>query len=212
MKDIGDLTYYELLNVPLDASSIEINRAYRKAKAMYGDDALETYALFTNQEKTAILETIETAFSTLIDKKKKAAYDNCLTNHEKNHAKITRYRQTRLKIDEFNENIRFQKIEVLKTLEAVENDDKVKELADKIQSKEIIDGKDLKKMRQALSLDLFDIYSVTKISVTVLKNIENNCVEDLPSGVVLKSFLKWYAEMLRLNPEKVIDGYLKMIS
>ena len=53
---------------------------------------------------------------------------------------------------------------------------------------------------------------VAKISISVLKAIENNQFEDLPSGFYLRNFLKSYSKILQIDSQKIIDGYLKNIS
>jgi cytoskeletal protein RodZ len=42
--------------------------------------------------------------------------------------------------------------------------------------------------------------------------MEENRIESLPPSLYLKNFLKLYAETLQINPQKIIDGYLKHIS
>jgi cytoskeleton protein RodZ len=75
---------------------------------------------------------------------------------------------------------------------------------------EIISGKDLKNLRESQGLDLNDVHRVTKISPTVLEAIENENIARLPS-IYLKSFLKSYAEMLQVDTDIVVDGYLKNV-
>jgi cytoskeletal protein RodZ len=85
-------------------------------------------------------------------------------------------------------------------------------LCNEIFSKDLISGDDLKKMRKAAGIELSEINAVTKISVSVLKSMEENRIESLPPGLYLKNFLRLYAEILQIDPQKVIDGYLKHIS
>jgi cytoskeletal protein RodZ len=75
---------------------------------------------------------------------------------------------------------------------------------------EIVTGKDLKNLRESQGLDLNDVHRVTKISPTVLEAIENNDIARLPR-IYLRSFLKSYAEMLQVDTNLVVDGYLRNI-
>jgi cytoskeleton protein RodZ len=75
---------------------------------------------------------------------------------------------------------------------------------------EIISGRDLKNLRESQGLDLNDVHRVTKISPTVLKAIENNEIGRLPR-IYLRSFLKSYAEMLQVDTNIVVEGYLRSI-
>ena len=59
MKSFDGLNYYEILQIPLGASYIEIKRAYRDALSIYEEDALATYFLFSDDERDNILKIIE---------------------------------------------------------------------------------------------------------------------------------------------------------
>jgi len=67
MHNFNDLNYYEMLRVPANASVFELKQAYTDALAIYEPDSLATYSLFTEEERQAILKTLETAFRTLTD-------------------------------------------------------------------------------------------------------------------------------------------------
>jgi DNA-binding transcriptional regulator YiaG len=88
----------------------------------------------------------------------------------------------------------------------------VETLSNEILSRDLISGDDLKKMREAAGIELSEINAVTKITVTVLKSMEENRIESLPPKLYLKNFLRHYAEIVQIDSQKVIDGYLKHIS
>ncbi len=71
--------YYDLLDVPHGADREDIDSAYKRARATYGEDSVALYSLYSREEKDAILEDIEEAYETLSDKSKKEAYDAVLT-------------------------------------------------------------------------------------------------------------------------------------
>jgi len=87
----------------------------------------------------------------------------------------------------------------------------VKKISDEILSKERVSGNDLRKLREALGVKIQEINSLTKISISVLNAIEENRIEALPPGTYLRNFLKSYAQILQINPQKVVDGYFKTI-
>ena len=60
-----------------------------------------------------------------------------------------------------------------------------------------------------MGIDLEEVFEVTRINVTILRAIEENQMEKLPPLIYLKNFLKSYAEILKLDPNMVIDGYMK---
>jgi len=76
---------------------------------------------------------------------------------------------------------------------------------------EIISGEDLKNLRESRGLELQDIHRITKISPTVLETIEKDDIRNLPPRIYLKSFLKAYAEILEVDTNRIVQGYLKNI-
>ena len=75
MKNFEELDYYEILDIPVDASPFEIRRAYKNALEVYGQSSLLTYSLFSKQERMNVLSRIKQAHDTLIDRTKRTEYD-----------------------------------------------------------------------------------------------------------------------------------------
>lgn len=212
MKKFDELNYYEILKIPMTSSYFEIKRAYKDALSLYNDDSIVTYSLFSNEERDIIIEDIENAFSTLTDDQKRAAYDQMLVDSGKVKTLIQSrgkpYSSTPLSSSQeiINEDHLCSKV---KEKLLTEN---VKILSDEILSKEHLSGIDLRKLRKAVGVKLNEIQYITKISSSILKAIEENRFEELPPNIYLKSFLRSYAKIIQINPQKVIDGYLKSIS
>ena len=80
MTNFEELNYYEILDIPINASSFEISRAYRNALELYREDSLQTYSLFSDKERASILGKIERAYNTLSDRTKRLAYDASLSD------------------------------------------------------------------------------------------------------------------------------------
>ncbi|MBW1768544.1 MAG: helix-turn-helix domain-containing protein, partial [Deltaproteobacteria bacterium] len=87
----------------------------------------------------------------------------------------------------------------------------LKEISDEILSKESISGNDLKKVREAMGIELEEIFEITRINISILKSIEDNQFGRLPPIIYLKNFLKSYTEILQIDSKKIIDGYMKNI-
>jgi DnaJ-class molecular chaperone len=211
IKKFKDLNYYELLSIPYNASSFEIRQAYKHILAIYEENSLATYSLFVEDERKVILSKIEDAFLTLIDDKKRKAYDNNLVN-----------------IGEVSDNIFTDKeqkkaIPIFQKSEARTSNNSLARIKKKIQEKEAADlattmlksdqitGKDLKNLRESLGIELEEIFQATKISPTALAAIEKDDMANLPPKIYLISFLKSYAEALQLDPKQVVDGYIRNI-
>ena len=76
MKKLDELNYYEILQIPSGASNETIEHAYGEALSIYGEDALATYCLFSDNDRENILELVEKAYMTLINEDKRAAYND----------------------------------------------------------------------------------------------------------------------------------------
>lgn len=212
MKKFDGLNYYEILKIPMTSSYFEIKRAYKDALSLYNEDSIVTYSLFSNEERDKIIEDIKNAFSTLTDDQRRAAYDRMLVDSGQVETSIP----SREKQDSssplssthasVNENHLYSRVkDKLLTKD-------VKALSDEILLKERLSGDDLKKLRKAVDVKIQEIQNITKIRTSVLKAIEENRFEELPPDTYLRSFLRSYAKILQINPQKVIDGYFKTIS
>lgn len=212
MKKFGGLNYYEILKIPMTSSYFEIKRAYKDALSLYNEDSIVTYSLFSKEERDKIIEDIENAFATLTNDKKRAAYDQMLVDSGQVETLIPsrekQYSSTPLSSthESVNENQLYSRVKEKHLTEDV------KSLADEILLKERISGDDLKKLREVVDVKITEIQHITKIRTSVLKAIEKNRFEELPPNTYLRSFLKSYAKILQINPQKIIDGYLKTIS
>jgi curved DNA-binding protein CbpA len=67
--------YYEVLEIPTDASSDEIQQAYQRAKNAYSGDSVALYSLMTEDECKQVLESIQEAFDILSQNDKRREYD-----------------------------------------------------------------------------------------------------------------------------------------
>jgi curved DNA-binding protein CbpA len=212
MKKFDGLNYYEILKVPMTSSYFEIKRAYKNALSLYNEDSIVTYSLFSKEERDRVIEDIENAFSTLSNDKKRAAYDQMLEDSGQVEASIPSVEQPLVSppsspaYTSINEKQLHSRVK-----EKLQIQD-VKTLLDEILSKERLSGDDLKKLREAIDVKLKEIQYITKISTSVLMAIEESRFEELPPETYLKSFLRSYAKILQIDPQKVIDGYLKTIS
>jgi hypothetical protein len=213
MKPFAQQNHYEALEVSFDALPLEIRRAYKKAVALYEDNAIASYSFFSEEERKEILACIEKAYMTLINAEARSAYDRSLTalgilgepNVDRDRTKepvaIYDFQKTRgyspspaLRIDE------------LKSL-AVQNP-----AIQNILAQESLAGADLKKLRMCLQVSLEDISHQTNIRIDILHAIEDENVDLLPPMVYLKGFLKAYSRCLALDEQVVVIAYLKKIA
>jgi curved DNA-binding protein CbpA len=71
----GKQSYYEILDVSLNANPEVIRTSYIRAKNAYSRDSLAAYSLFDRDESKRILDEIEEAYSVLSDSEKRRQYD-----------------------------------------------------------------------------------------------------------------------------------------
>jgi len=212
MKKFDGLNYYEILKIPITSSFFEIKRAYKDALSLYNEDSIVTYSLFSKEERDKIIDDIQNAFSTLTDDRKRAAYDQMLVDSGQMEtlipSKEKQYVSSPLSSTHthVNENQLYTRVKEKLLMEGV------KALLDEILLKERLSGDDLKKLRKSVGVNISEIQYITKISASVLMAIEENRFKELPPDTYLKGFLSSYAKVLQIDPQKVIDGYLKTIA
>lgn len=205
MKICEGRTHYDILGIPFDADWSTIKRAYHQALDIYAEDALATYALFTDEQRAAMLKAIEEAYHTLIDPHQRAIYNQVLlaagrvdpsqwprTEEETSAAEAKRDLNALVK-----DKAREQEIQCL-TAEVLDRDR--------------VSGADLKRLREAFGITLAEIFETTRISKSTLEMIEADRFDQLPAEVFLKAFLKSYARILQIDPQRVVDGYLRRIA
>ncbi len=214
MDRFENLNYYELLEIPVNASSFEIRQAYRNALSIYEEDSMISDSFFTDEERNVILRRIEGAFSTLIDKGQRAVYNREMVDTGAIDVSLLESGKPKSKgpIPLFS----LKKTGGQETLSAKVKDrirrKDFTEVSDGILSKDLISGKDLKKLRKHVGIDIEEIFEMTRISLKVLTAMESDDVASLPQAFYLRNFLKAYAELFKLDSKNVIEGYLKNIA
>jgi DnaJ-class molecular chaperone len=209
MEKIDELTYYECLDIPVTASAFEIRKAYKEALGIYHEDSLASYSLFSDEERSRILQKIEEAFLILMDEKRRAEYNQMLGEKGLMDVSLLQQKRENNAVPIFDSNkARDKDIFQKKIRRKLEGKD-LKKLSNDIHSKDIISGDDLKKLREAAGIELEEIFEVTRINIPILKSIENNQFERLPPTIYLKNFLMSFARLLDLDPGKIAKGYLE---
>ncbi|MEK7285851.1 MAG: helix-turn-helix domain-containing protein [Nitrospirota bacterium] len=229
--------YYQILEVPYQATWGEIQKAYEFAKITYSQGALGSYSLFDFAERGTILDKIEEAYQILNHPENRRKYDQALG---KQTAPIAEPLLVPLKamvtamappppVYEVNAaplpsvlpsvEINVQKAPEPSVLASVEiNMQKVPEPVTpvvpdapiKIEPDEhgIIEGKILKVFREKQGIPLSEIADQTRISINYLEFIESNNYHGFPAPVYLFGYLKQYTKMVGLA-HFVVEGYMK---
>jgi flagellar biosynthesis protein FlhG len=191
LKGIRDQTYYEVLEVSHTATPKEIQRAYEQAKETFDVDSLAVYSLFSEEEVKEIKEAIEEAYRILMDEELRRSYDQSHfqtvgglpTEWPPEAHGISEEKKTSLSFTGLSFNA----------------------------EEEVFRGKALKQVREKMGVEPQTISQETKISMKTLEWIEEEAFEKLPPLVYLKGFLKSYAQSLGLDPQKVIEEYIRFM-
>ena len=191
LKGIKDQTYYEVLEVSHTATPKEIQRAYERAKETFDVDSLAIYSLFSGEEAKEIQASIDEAYRILIDEGLRKSYDEShfqsvggLPTEEPSEAQeVSEEKKTSLSFTGLSFNA----------------------------EGEVYRGKVLKQVRERMGVEPQTISRETKISMKMLDWIEEETFEKLPPLVYLKGFLKSYAQSLGLDPQKVVDEYIRFM-
>ncbi len=212
MKTFENENYYRILQVAVDAGADEIRRAYREALAIYAEESTVTYSLFSEEQRETLLQAIETAFETLIDADKRSAYNQVLVDTGQMDA-ADGFRPAPRKPAAKSAGVGTSKEKILgEWVQKRADVPEIKQRIEAILSKELLSGPELKNLREAYGIELSEIYAITRISGDTLKRIEANQFEDLPAEIYVRHFLKAYAEILQIDPRKVVDSYLKVMA
>ncbi len=75
-----------------------------------------------------------------------------------------------------------------------------------------VNGQLLKRLREGRGLSLEAMVEATKIRKPYLMAIEEQDLENLPARVYLRGFLTQIARVLRVDKEKLADGYLAFVA
>ena len=199
MTEIADQNYYDILEITPGAALQEIERAYRVNRSTYQPSGLATYSVFSEDENARILERIEEAYTVLSDARARREYD----------ARLRRagvMPGTDAKPDPLPpvapEILPEVEESSAATSESLELDDSY------APEDGIFEGAVLRRIRLSRGIELDEISATTKIREGFLNSLETNCYRELPSEVYVRGYLKQYARLLRLDPERVADSYV----
>ena len=210
----GSKNYYEVLEVPTDASTDDLHKGYVRAKNAYSQDSLALYSLMTKDECDQIIDLIDEAYSILSDPDKRRLYDQARgINQNLNYKNSAPARnqdpdaQHNLRgAPQTTQHNNMSKIVAKKRFDLAYsiNEDFEK----KIESCTEFSGKFLKEIREYKAVDIPRMADMTKVSKTYIRHIEEEEYDKLPAPAYVRGFVYQYAKCLKLNPDLVANSYL----
>ena len=212
MNRFGELNFYEILGIPLNASYFEIRQGYKEELSIYDEDSVISYSFFSDDERAEILKKIEEAFLTLMDEIKRGEYDRTLVDAGIADASILSKRGQEKPIPLFQTGRSADHNALFERVRRRVKEKDVTAISTEILSKEVISGNDLKRLRESIGIKLEEVFEVARIRKSFLRAMEEDQFEELPPMVYLKSFLKSYAELLQVDAQKIVEGYTKNVT
>ncbi len=197
MKPLVDQSHYEILDVPHDAESGTIERAFHILRTAFAADSVATYSLFAANEAGAIRERVEEAYEVLTDAATREEYDQELESANESRRDAIHSEEDM----EHHEDLEVAPVlagESLSNYEMVPGD-----------TGEPLDGSQLRRWRLQRGVEIEEIAEATKVNPLYLKFIEEERFEDMPAGVYVRGFLVAYANYLDLNPEQVVPDFME---
>ncbi len=190
MSELPETDYYTLLEIDPGATDEDIRRAHKRLAKRFDPAGVVIYGLYRPDELQALLRTLREAYETLVDPEKRRRYDRRI--FPEGHPSLRRADQ--------------RVAAAPPTPRASLPADPI--LAAGFTPETPLRGGALTRIREACHLSLEEIAERTKISMFTLRCIEAEQFQDLPARVYMRGFLKQIAEMLRIDPDRVLRDYL----
>ena len=175
-------SHYEVLGLASSATSDEVEEAYRRCNALYGEGALATYSLLEPEEVESARARVDAAYRVLRDPERRRDYDAS------------------------------QEAAALEAREEEQIEEAQPPRPDPRVLPEPVTGPDLRRVREERGVNLKEIAFASKIGVRFLEYIEADRHADLPAVVYLRGFLQEYARAVGLDPQRTAGSYLSRLA
>lgn len=232
----SEQTYYDILEIELNANHHEVVAAYNRAKEAYAPDSQALYTMFTQEEARELRNLIEEAFRILGNQTKRKEYDQILLSRNNN--------VTELELPDFaptapisaispsqkniTQNISNEKSASISIVPSHSNSSQTSipsgfaksrlsiyeikpEMEAELQNQEIFDGLFLRKIRLYKNINIDQLSKETRISRSYLMALETDDFGSLPAPVFLRGFVIQVARMLGLDENKVANSYMSRV-
>ncbi|MFB3925297.1 MAG: helix-turn-helix domain-containing protein [Syntrophales bacterium] len=206
MKLFPEQNYYEILDIHPSATPFEIRHAYKKAFQLY-NDSLASYSFFSEDERSEILTRLETAFMTLINEETRSEYDRKLIDEGAVEEEMLCRRKKPIPIFDLKNSV---SPDIIPEGSSAQTD--ANPVVANILNREIVTGSDLRRIRTELGVTIEYISDRTKVRPGLLRSLEEDRFDDLPSRFHMQKFLEFYVECLNLDPGPVVEKYMKRIN
>ena len=207
MRRILEQSFYELLEVSPSATPEEIERAWERARVLYGTGSLAAYTLLTPELAAALASRIDEAFEVLLDPLARAAYDARLPVEEARTARPA------------PEPAAAQPVPPAAAPAPLAQPDPSPSPAAVEPHRPFVPpegaswtGLLLRQAREARGLSVAQMSDRTKLSRLHIEAVEAENFTQLPVAAYLRGIVMCIARELRLDGQKVSRSYLERAS
>jgi curved DNA-binding protein CbpA len=202
VKSLSEQSFYEILEVQRSATPEEVQRAYDRARALFGPGSLVSYTLLAPDEAEILSRRIEEARSVLLDPQARASYDERLPAEGE-----TRVRPA-------------QPQDEPAAVAAAPSREPSREPPRKHPPVEELEppegsawtGDLLRQAREARGLSILQVSERTKVTRHHIENVEAERFDQLPVTVYLRGIVMAIARELRLDGQKVARSYMDRVA
>lgn len=231
MKRLLDQSLYEILEVAVDAPVADIEKAYERAKALYGPGSLATYTLVGPEDAALLAQRLEEARAVLCDPVARGAYNARLgvaappsepappimpTGTEVTNPGLTAAAPL---LSGGNGAADPPPIQHPRVELPTRTPPPLADLAKKdgLPSSTFVPpdgapwtGALIRQVREARGVTLVQLAERTRVTKSHLENIEGDRYAQLPATVYLRGILMSLCKELRLDGQKVARSYLEL--
>jgi len=216
LRRLQEQNHYQVLELPSDANSDEIQAAYEAARDMYSHDALVTSSILTENERRRTFERISEAYQTLIAEESRRLYDQQLGLQTKSVTLVESPPPSPVEAapeaDTMSGGVTDEAQQESSPSEETPSAEAPRRCPIQLAASEEASGDFLRRAREALGLELSTISEETKIGRSMLEYIETERTDRLPAPVYLRNFTRQIAVCLGLDEEHVSRTYLERIA
>lgn len=191
--------YYELLNIPPNASQEDVEQAYKSAQETYAFSNQAIKEVFTEEESVMFLKIVEEAYQVLGNCELRKIYD------EKTSSSSGRTEEVVSEMLLIIEDL--QKKQLAEQAKPPFVRDEVFEI--EISSCSNWTGSMLKRLREYKQLTAENVYEKTKINPWYVTAVEDMDAHNLPAPVFVRGYVVQIAKLFGLNEKLVADTYMK---
>jgi len=195
VRSLPAQSLYDVLEIPRSATHQEVQRAYERARGLFGAGSLASYSLLAPDEAQALSLRIEEARSVLLDRAARATYDD----------RLPADREGKGRTSPSSEGSRTGSpgapVPVAVPATDAGIDFRTPEGAPWT-------GSLLRQARESRGLSLQQVSDRTKIQRSHLENVEEERFEQLPPPVYLRGIVLSIATALRLDDQTVVRSYM----